>query len=97
MQAAGELPNAHGVYWHELRTGQHAVVDAGGSSGLLGVVGEKVLLPSCISSSSSALLCCCCCCCGCTIPKNTRAAPDLRSHVDAAVVLILGGLGMRAC
>ena len=31
------------------------------------------------------------------IPKNTRAAPDLRSHVDTAVVLILGGPGMRAC
>ena len=31
------------------------------------------------------------------IPKNTRATPDLRSHVDTAVVLILGGPGMRAC
>ena len=30
-------------------------------------------------------------------PKNTRAAPDLRSHVDTVVVLILGGPGMRAC
>ena len=59
MEAAdGEERNVHGVRWRDVCEGQHAVVDAGGSSGLLGVVGEEVRLPSCISSSSSALLCC---------------------------------------
>ena len=54
MEAAdGEERNVHGVRWRDVCAGQHAAVDAGGSSGLLGVVGEEV--------RSAAAACARCC------------------------------------